>query len=132
MVKDLRQQLRRATLRVINHQLEATLAHRLVVNHTIETLQVLPHYIAIAEHVDCADLVYIDTAKILAKEEILNFALYRLIDIETVLIKYLDIDHALIVGRYPHMDTTDSVGLAYIVTLHRKRNLVDIMHINAR
>src|SRR5579875_1186388 len=125
------QYLRRTAIGIIYHQLESALLHQLGINHSHGIVNVWIDDIWIFQHLDRSQVIQVHTAEILAEVEIFDLALGRLIDIQSVLIKELDIHDARVMRREPHMYATNRIGVTHEIARYRYRHLVNVMHINS-
>ena len=123
--------MRGAAVSIVNYELKLAFAHHIIVNHLRETLQVAIDDKRIFKHFDRTNFININTSEVFTEEEVFELAFSRLINIQTVLIKKLDIDNAFIVRRQADVYTSDCLSVANEVARYRNRHLVDIVYIDA-
>src|SRR5581483_1659135 len=100
-------------MRIVHHELEFTLTHQIVIDYLRKSFEVAADDIRIFQYLNGTDIVQVDAAEILAEVQILDLTFGGFVDIQAVLIKELDINHALIERRKAHMHTTNGISRAY-------------------
>src|SRR5207245_9106571 len=100
------------SLGIIEHQLEFPLAHVCMIDYLPKAIKVTIEYVGILQDVNRAQVVQVDAAEIFTEVQVFNLTLGRLIDVQPVLIKELDVDDAPVMGREAHMHPPNCLSRA--------------------
>src|ERR1019366_4721590 len=117
-------------MRIVNDQMELALAYLRKIDRLIETFNVATEHINVAQDLNGSNIIEIDTTIIFAEEEVFDLTFGCFINVQTILIKELDIDNTLIMGCHTDMHAAYRIGIANIVARNWHRHLIDIVHVD--
>src|SRR5579884_2778875 len=118
-------------MRIIHDKLEFLPADGILIHHLEEAFKITPNHIRALQDLYRPYFIQIDATEVFAEEQVLDFALGGLVDIQPLVIEEFDIDHPLIVWRDLHMHPTDSISGTNKVACNRDGNLIDILDVHA-